>query len=67
MDTTILPSSIEKTVISVNFFVTSMRYFKWIMNFVIDVLMGWDIKLQCPTLSGGLFGFCKEFFASTES
>jgi hypothetical protein len=34
------------------------------MNFVIDVLMGWDRKLQCPTLGGGLFGFCKKFFAS---
>jgi hypothetical protein len=37
------------------------------MNNVIDVLMGWDTKLQCPTLGGGLFGFCKGFFASTKS
>jgi len=30
------------------------------MNIVIDILMGWDKKLQCPTPSG-LFGFVKGF------
>jgi hypothetical protein len=37
------------------------------MNIVIDALMGWDSKLQHPTPNGGLFNFCKGFFASVES
>ncbi len=41
------------------------RYFDRIMNIVIDVLMGWDKKLQCPSPCGGLFGFYKRLFAST--
>jgi len=35
-----------------------------LMNITIDVLMGWDRKLHCPIPSGGLFDFCKGFFAS---
>jgi hypothetical protein len=67
MDMTILPSSYEKTTILANNHVACAQYFDWIMNIIIEVLMGWEIKLQYPTPSGGLFGFCKGFFASTKS
>jgi hypothetical protein len=30
-------------------------------------IYGMDLKLWCPTLSGGLFGFCKRFSTSTET
>jgi hypothetical protein len=55
MDTTILPSSFENVIISTN-----------IRNIVIDILMGWDKKLQCRTPSGGLFNFCRRFLTSTK-
>ncbi len=55
VDTTILPSSFEKVVISTN-----------IRNIVIDVLMGWDEKLQCRIPNGGLLDFCRRFLTSTK-
>lgn len=55
MDTTILPSSFENVIISTN-----------IRNIVINILMGWDKKLQCRTPSGGLFNFCRRFLTSTK-
>jgi hypothetical protein len=66
MDTTILQSSYEKIIILANDLVVCAQYFDHIMNIVINILMRWDKKLQCPTPSGGLFGFCKRF-ASTKS
>jgi hypothetical protein len=66
-DTTILLSSFEKTTTLTNDHIACTRYFNQIMNIIIKTLMKWDKKLQCFTLGGGLFGFCKRFFASTKS
>jgi len=66
MDTTILPCSFEKIVISTNNLVVYIWYFNQIMNIIVDVLMGRDRKLQCRTPSGGLFNFCKRFLTSTK-
>jgi hypothetical protein len=66
MDAIILPSSFERLVILANDLVACAQYFDRIMNIVIDVLMGWDKKLQCLTQGGGLFGFCKGFSTSIE-
>jgi len=67
MDTTILLSSFERAATLTNDHVACARYFDQIMNIVINILMKWDRKLQCLALGGGLFGFCKGFFASMES
>jgi len=67
MDTIILLSSFERVITLTNDHVACAQYFNQIMNIVIDILMKWDRKLQCFTPGGGLFGFCKRFFASTKS
>jgi hypothetical protein len=37
------------------------------MGIVINVVLGQDTKTKIPVAGGGLFGFCKGFFALTES
>jgi hypothetical protein len=58
MDTTILPSSTERTIYQpiIMLFVHDILTESWILS-----LMEWDGKLQCPTPSGGLFGFYKGY------
>jgi hypothetical protein len=48
MDTTSYQIHLKNS-ISTNDLVACAPYFDQIMNIVIDVLMGWDRKLQCPT------------------
>ncbi|KAK1935190.1 ATP-dependent DNA helicase pfh1 [Phytophthora citrophthora] len=63
----LLPTRAERKSIAGRHPVECARYFLRVMKTVVEVLLGWDPKLNAPKRGGGIFGVVRAFGAATET